>query len=99
MDEQQAEAALALAVSSEEDGAVQCPFWRQVQEEARSMVSVDGSTHVWGCRVVPAGRTCDACVQQLFFRRASRRARASHEQGRPARHVHVCQRTSAWLLQ
>lgn len=41
MDAQQAEAAAALmAPCSEEDGAVRCPLWRQVREEARSMVSL-----------------------------------------------------------
>lgn len=41
MDAQQAEAAAAaMAACSEEDGAIRCPIWRQVREEARSMVSV-----------------------------------------------------------
>lgn len=40
MDAEQAEAALALAACSDEDGAVRCPLWRQVKQEARSMVSV-----------------------------------------------------------
>lgn len=57
MDVQQAEAAAsALAACNEEDRAVRCPIWRQVREEARSMVGVFGGLSFIGRVTSYAGR-------------------------------------------
>lgn len=61
MEAEQAEAALALAACSEEDGAARCPLWRQVQEEARSMVSADGSARGFWSSGSSAGKK-DMCM-------------------------------------
>lgn len=67
MDTQQAEAAAsAMASCSEEDGAaIRCPLWRQVREEARSMVSVFRLFHVYSSKLAAC---CLACVCHFFMR-------------------------------
>lgn len=61
MDAQQAEAASALAACDEGPEA-RCPLWRQVQEEARSMVRPTCLL------VVLQDRTCFKHVEHTFLR-------------------------------
>lgn len=100
MESEQAEAALALAACSEEDGAVRCPLWRQVQEEARSMVSGGCFNTSLGRRVVLRAKDmpCDACHFSIHMYAGGPRAShdsvdyiCSHEGCTSATAVHVCQ--------